>query len=1175
VNLPQYRFEEVNLNSKGTVFTRMTAKAVMLFALIFFVNISFSQVLVKDINPGGGNGLTYYPKIVNSGSLMFFAATSPDTGEELWKSDGTTAGTMLVKDIAPGLPDSYIRFIVDLNGIILFSAQTTFGHYELWRSDGTAAGTVMVKDIYPGTESSDPRNLTLYNGNVYFSATNGVNGVELWKSDGTAAGTVMVKDIYAGASGGSPKNFTVYKNELYFQANPGFSGYYGNTLWKTNGTTAGTVQVRPSSLSSPSYPENLIVVNNTLFFTSAPYGDKLGIELWKTDGTGPGTVIVSDINPGVDNGSSPRHLTDVNGVLYFFANNLTSGVELYKSDGTAAGTILVKDINPGPANGYSDIGLVEFPTAVIGNSMIFRGNDGLTGVEIWKTDGTATGTIMLKDIYPGEVNPTLKNSSNPDALFNYQGKVYFRAYDPATHTELWETDGTIAGTKVVNDLCPGQHCGGIPAGFNIFNNTLYFGATDASARGFELWKLERLPVVLITSFTPLAGKAGTVVTINGSGFSPTLLGNTIKFNGVLAVVTSATAASITTSVPPGATTGKISVTVSGVTVASATDFIIDNAAPIVTTYLPADNATAIPINANLIIRFNEKIEKGTGNILIKAGGVLKQTLPVSDASVTIVDDVVTINPADFMTNSVINIEMPAGVFRDVVKNDFAGILTSTTWNFTSSASADNAGPSIVTLSPADNATGVLKGSNLIITFNENVLKGSGNILIKEGGVTTQTINVTDARVAISGASVTIDPSDFGEFKAVNIEMAAGVFKDLANNNFAGITTASGWNFTTLDVIPPSVLALSPADNSTLVPVASNLVITFNENVQRGAGSFLIKENGVTTQTIAVTGAFVTVSGATVTINPTDFTAGAAVNIEMPQGILKDMANNSFAGITSNVAWNFTVLDATAPIVVKLMPADNSSEVAANSDLVLTFSENVQSGSGNFLIKEAGVTKQSIAVTDPAVSISGATVTINADNFTGSASVNVEMPSGIVKDMAGNNYAGITNATSWNFSVEFVCYLTKPVISSSGRLLTSSIPTGNQWLKNGIEIVNATGNTYDVTESGEYSVRVTGGGCSLTSDPVMVLITGVEDSFQALSIYPNPTSSIFIVEADDSQGFVTIEVYSLLGVKIKTTTVPTGESGFRVAINLGDESAGIYILVIKTDAGEIRSRIEKR
>src|SRR5439155_16174692 len=123
-------------------------------------------------------------------------------GLELQKSDRTAAGTLPLKDIVDVATSPTSSNLNSVNGTMLFTATLTpfgSGNVELWKSDGTAAGTVMVKDIFAGTQSSSPSNLVNVNGTLYFTANNGTNGIELWKSDGTTAGTVMVKDIFAGA----------------------------------------------------------------------------------------------------------------------------------------------------------------------------------------------------------------------------------------------------------------------------------------------------------------------------------------------------------------------------------------------------------------------------------------------------------------------------------------------------------------------------------------------------------------------------------------------------------------------------------------------------------------------------------------------------------------------------------------------------------------------------------------------------------------------------------------------------------------------------------------------------------------------------------------------------------------------------------------------------------------
>jgi methionine-rich copper-binding protein CopC len=225
--------------------------------------------------------------------------------------------------------------------------------------------------------------------------------------------------------------------------------------------------------------------------------------------------------------------------------------------------------------------------------------------------------------------------------------------------------------------------------------------------------------------------------------------------------------------------------------------------------------------------------------------------------------------------------------------------------------ADVTPPTVTNYSPADNAINVSNSANLVLTFNENIQKASGNILVKENGITTQTIDVTSAAVSVSGNTATINPSDFTFGAAVNVEIAAGTFKDLFNNNYAGINDATTWNFSVIapDITPPTVTIYSPVDNATNVSNTTNLVLTFSENIQKGTGNILVKEGGVTTQTIDVTSASVIVSGNTATIDPSNFTYSAAVNIEIAAGVFKDLSNNNYAGITDATTWNFTVQDA--------------------------------------------------------------------------------------------------------------------------------------------------------------------------------------------------------------------------------------------------------------------------
>jgi ELWxxDGT repeat protein len=221
-------------------------------------------------------------------------------GFELWKSDGTAAGTILVKDIDPINDYSHINpgNLTNLNGTLLFTVDDGAHGYELWRSDGTAAGTTLVKDIYPGNRSAYPRQLTEFNGEVFFSAIGEVHGFELWKTDGTAAGTMLVKDTSSAADSLGVADLTNVNGSLLFTALD-VQGY--RALWSSDGTSAGT---RPLQRVAPAddyeWPTRIRLSGNSLFVTINDAAS--GRELWAIPaGAGTGAVIVA---PGRANGAS-------------------------------------------------------------------------------------------------------------------------------------------------------------------------------------------------------------------------------------------------------------------------------------------------------------------------------------------------------------------------------------------------------------------------------------------------------------------------------------------------------------------------------------------------------------------------------------------------------------------------------------------------------------------------------------------------------------------------------------------------------------------------------------------------------------------------------------------------------------------------------------------------------
>jgi ELWxxDGT repeat protein len=434
--------------------------------------------LVADVYSGSGSSNP--DEFVGTSAGTFFTANDGTSGTELWLTDSTAAGTALVKDIRTGSASSNPQSLVNMGDVLYFVATDGVNGAELWRSDGTAAGTTMVLDIRSGSASSSPTSLTVVGDTLYFLADDGTHGRELWATDGTAANTRLVKDICVGATGSGAGDLTAYHGKLFFNAD---DGVHGAELWSSDGTAAGTaLLVDINSGSSPSYPFYFTEVNGTLYF-SADDGTN-GAELWQTDGTAAGTSMVADIYGGTGFSSSPYKLTAVGDTLYFLADNGLYGFELWKSDGTEAGTVFVKDINevvsdptPGAPTDSCD---ADYLTNV-GGVLYFQANDGIHGAELWKSDGTESGTTLVEDINPGA------SGSQPTRLVALSGALYFTATNGTNGFELWRSRGTEDTTKMVADIRAGSSSS-TPLELAVANGSLYFSADDG-IHGRELWTI--------------------------------------------------------------------------------------------------------------------------------------------------------------------------------------------------------------------------------------------------------------------------------------------------------------------------------------------------------------------------------------------------------------------------------------------------------------------------------------------------------------------------------------------------------------------------------------------------------------------------------------------------------------------------------------------------------------
>lgn len=486
---------------------------------------------VSDGTLGGTFQLSSAITYVDDGPLIngkfIFRGSTSATGTELYITDGTTGGTALLKDIYTGTtgsdPDD--DFIL-LNGIYYFTAKSQNEGRELWKTDGTTGGTKLVKDIVTGpTDSNTPNNYNLFSNGTYLllAVVTVSEGNELWISDGTGGGTTPLKDINPGTASSNADDFFKFNDLVLFTAT---DAIHGTEIWKTDGTAGGTTRLKDINPNAPSSnPAHFQQYNGLVLFTATDADH--GTEIWKTDGTT--TDILKDIWTGKGSGVSYVFFNEFNNKVYFSANDSTHGNELWTSDGSGANTMMVKDILPGTKSSLSFLSV--FP---VGNKFLFVADDSTHGIELWQSNGMAEGTQLFKDIAADTANATpiilpplsIDINTNQAGYQFFQGNKFFilaKTHD--TGYELFVSDGTPDGTKIVKDINPGSANGAILSSF-LYTSTAFFFTANDGVHGQELWRTDGTDVgtsmVANINQTPLQQDPDGGVVDGDEGSDPSL-----------------------------------------------------------------------------------------------------------------------------------------------------------------------------------------------------------------------------------------------------------------------------------------------------------------------------------------------------------------------------------------------------------------------------------------------------------------------------------------------------------------------------------------------------------------------------------------------------------------------------------------------------------------------------
>ncbi|MCA9158503.1 MAG: choice-of-anchor J domain-containing protein, partial [Planctomycetales bacterium] len=451
------------------------------------------KALVADINQNETGLVVSRDQIPVAGTL-YFAADDRIHGSELWVSDGTAAGTRLVRDLNPGSASSKPSHFVSAGSTAVFVADDGINGLQVWRSDGTFEGTWRIANVVPEQEWATEISIVAFDGSVYFIASVGSYQFGMWRVSPNERDAQFVTYFTAGAF--KELELVAGKERMYING--------GDAIWTSDGTAEGTV-----ALPNTAWSTNLFeATDGTLYYTSndaiwkldensspvnltpSGYGsisfrgtqwteaagkiffegterliDSSRTELWLTDGTSQGTLpltVSQSYNP-------PVELKSFDGQLFFAS--YTS--ELWKSDGSQEGTVVVKDFE-----GW--FSLRDF--VVFDGKLFFLANTDTDGFALWSSDGTAGGTSVVKMFNDKLQDFYLFESVRLTAS---DERLYISTIEDGLGRQLWVSDGKEIGTERITSYDLGT--GGTSLRSIIsFNNQLVFTGKNPNNDGSDI-----------------------------------------------------------------------------------------------------------------------------------------------------------------------------------------------------------------------------------------------------------------------------------------------------------------------------------------------------------------------------------------------------------------------------------------------------------------------------------------------------------------------------------------------------------------------------------------------------------------------------------------------------------------------------------------------------------------
>jgi methionine-rich copper-binding protein CopC len=770
-----------------------------------------------------------------------------------------------------------------------------------------------------------------------------------------------------------------------------------------------------------------------------------------------------------------------------------------------------------------------------GDIVIYKASDDSVVETIAVTDGQVTGT--------GTATITINPSSDLASSTQYYVKIAATGFDdPTGNSYAGITDTTSLSFTTADIVAPtiSSFSSSTSDGSYNVGDTINITATASES----IQSGNTLTVTLDTGDTVLLTAASAGTTLTGTytvGAGDTSSDLTVSSFAIGTVADTAGNAMTSTTVP------------SNNNIADSSAIVIDTSAPTISSFssTTSNGSYNVGDTINITATASESIQSGnTLTVTLDTGDTVLLTAASAGTTLT---GTYTVGAGDTSSDLTVS-SFAIGTVADTAGNAMTSTTVPSNNNIADNSAIviDTSAPTLSSSSPADDATAVAVGSNIVLNFSEAVDVESGDIVIYKASddSVVETIAVTDGQVTGTGtATITINPSsDLASSTQYYVKIAATGFDDPTGNSYAGITDTTSLSFTTADIVAPTISSFSSStsDGSYNVGDTINITATASESIQSGNTLTVTLDTGDTVLLTAAS-AGTTLTG-TYTVGAGDTSSDLTVS-SFAIGTVADTAGNAMTSTTvpsnNNIADSSAiVIDTSAPTISSFSSttSNGSYNVGDRINITATASESIQSGNTLTVTLDTGDTVL-LTAASAGTTLTG-TYTVGAGDTSSDLTVS-SFAIGTVADTAGNAMTSTTVPSNNN------------IADNSAIVIDTSAPTISSFSSSTSDGSYNVGDTINITATASESIQ---SGNTLT----VTLDTGDTVLLTAASAGTTLTGT-YTVGAGDTSSDLTVSSFAIgtvadtAGNAMTSTTVPSNN-------NIADNSA----IVIDTSAPTLSS-----